>query len=124
MMSRSVPFLSILASLTVTAGASAAVHVVTPTFPKQVEPAAPLIAPAQSGNDELLDQYGIEPCSEKARTVRKWMHRIRTDPAIAANLPEGADSVGDVSLDPEKRQILMRTVLHVWMRLIACNAAT
>jgi hypothetical protein len=106
-MSRSISLLSILVSLTLSAGASAAVHVVPPTIPTQVDPTAPQVAPAPSGNDELLDQYGIEPDSEKAQTILKWVHKIRNDPAIAASLPQGADSIGDVFLDPEKRQILM-----------------
>jgi hypothetical protein len=109
-MSRSGLFLAILFSLTVPTAASAAVHIGGPIFPAHVDPEASQVAPTAPtplGNDEILDQYGFEPGSEKARTILRWVHKIRTDPAIAANLPGGADNVGDVFLDPEKRQDLM-----------------
>ncbi|CAN7793191.1 hypothetical protein LJR267_009375 [Paraburkholderia hospita] len=107
-MSKSAILLGIVASLVVTAGASAAMHRDTSDFATQMDPTmAPPVAPESSGYDGLLRHYGVEPGSEKARTVLKWVGRIRNDPVIARHLPDGADSVGEVFLDPAKRQILM-----------------
>jgi hypothetical protein len=90
------------------AGANAAMHRDTSDFATQMDPTMALpVAPGLPGYDGLLRQYGVEPGSEKAQTVLKWVGRIRNDPIIARNLPGGADSVGEVFLDPAKRQILM-----------------
>ncbi|MPW18142.1 hypothetical protein GCT13_14730 [Paraburkholderia sp. CNPSo 3157] len=97
----------ILALSIVTAGASAAIHRDASDFATQVDPAIAPVVPETSGYDALLRQYGVEPGSEKARTVLKWVGRIRNDPVIARNLPDGADGVGEVFLDPAKRQVLM-----------------
>lgn len=58
-------------------------------------------------DDAQLREYGIEPRSERAQTILKWVNKIKSDPAIAANLPDGAASIGDVFVDPQKRQIVM-----------------
>jgi hypothetical protein len=98
----------ILALLIVTVSASAAIHRDTSDFATQMDPPmAPPVAPGSTDYDELLRRYGVEPGSEKAQTILKWVGRIRNDPVIARNLPDGADSVGAVFLDPAKRQILM-----------------
>jgi hypothetical protein len=100
--------LGIVASLVVTAGASAAMHRDASDLATQMDSTmAPPVAPESSGYGGLLRYYGVEPGSEKARTVLKWVGRIRNDPVIARNLPDGADSVEEVFLDPAKRQILM-----------------
>lgn len=107
-MSRSAILLGIVASLVVTAGASAAMHRDASDLATQMDSTmAPPVAPESSGYGGLLRHYGVEPGSEKARTVLKWVGRIRNDPVIARNLPDGADSVEEVFLDPAKRQVLM-----------------
>jgi hypothetical protein len=106
-MSRPAIALGILASLTVTAGASAAMHRDPSDFATRMDTAPPIAPGTSSGYDGLLRRYGVEPGSDKAQTVLKWVGRIRNDPVIARNLPDGADSVGEAFLDPAKRQILM-----------------
>ncbi|WP_180736893.1 hypothetical protein [Paraburkholderia sp. PGU19] len=108
MMSRSVSLLSVLVLLALTVRANAAMRLDTPDFPAPRDATTgPPLANRSAGTDQLLRQYNLEPGSEKAQTVLKWVHRIRSDPTIAANLPDDADGVGDIFLDPEKQQILM-----------------
>jgi hypothetical protein len=56
--------------------------------------------------ERLFSEQGIDPGSDKAQIIRKWVTKIRHDPTIAAGMP-GGDGVNRIFLDADARQTFM-----------------
>jgi len=92
--------------------ASAAVHHVPGAGPPDV--GAVTIAPSMPRGDSLddvLDQNGIVPGSQKARVLAEWVDMIVHDPTIGARIPGGMHALFQVFVDERKREAMMSSGL-------------
>lgn len=61
----------------------------------------------QANLEQLLQKYGIDPGSNKARIILAWVEKIQRDPVIASDVPGRARHVGQIFLDPRSREQFM-----------------
>ncbi|MEX3936988.1 hypothetical protein AB4Y32_35440 [Paraburkholderia phymatum] len=99
---------TLIFALAATALASAAMRSFPDVRPPPIDPAE--AASADSGQadlEALFFRHGIDPASNKARIIVAWVEKIRDDPVIATGIAGGAQSVGQIFLDPAAREDLM-----------------
>lgn len=106
-MSRSASCFVTWVALTATAVANAAIRQDMREEPNVVKPASSAVPAEETNYNGMLRRYGIDPDSRKAQIVLTWVNKIRQDPVIATSIPGGADSIGRILLDPERRENFM-----------------